>query len=105
MCDLDLHVHNAKGLGTDVNLDQSGIDRFVKLSEPLDKSDRSLFNASEWVGEGTARNGTEETDATTQVLHHGTVDTMCNLSSTEILSIRRLHLAPLQGLDMNDVLR
>ena len=104
MRDLNLHVHDAKRLGADVDLDQSRIHRLVELSESLDESDRSLFDVPERVGEGTARNGTEQTDATTQILHHRTVDTMRNLSGTEILSIRRLHLAPLQGLDANDLL-
>lgn len=104
MSDLDFDVHDAKGFGADVNLDQSRVYGLVELSESLDKSDRSLFNASEWVGEGTARDGTEETDTATQALHHGTVDTMCNLPGTEILSVRRLHLSPLEGLDVNDLL-
>jgi len=104
MSDLNLDIHNAKRFGADVNLDQSWIDRLVELSEPLDKSDRSLLDASEWVGEGAAGNGTEEANAATQALHHGTVDSMRNLSSTEILSVRGLHLAPLQGLDVNGVL-
>ena len=104
MSNLNLDVHNAKGLGADVNLYQSWIDRLVELSEPLDKSDRSLLNASEWVGEWAAGNGTEETDAVTQAMHHRTIESMRNLSRTEILSVRRLHLAPLQGFDVNDLL-
>ena len=95
MSDLNLHVHDAKGLGADVDLDQSRIHRLVEMSESLDEPNRSLFDAPERVGEGTAWNGTEETDTTAQGLHHGTVDTMRNLSTTEILSVRRLHLTPL----------
>ena len=102
--DLNLDVHNAKGLGADVDLDQSRIYRLVELSKSLDKSDRSLLNALEWVWEGTARNGTTETDATAQAMHHGTIETVRNLSCTEILSIRRLHLVPLKGFDVNDLL-
>ena len=101
--DLNLDVHDAKRLSTDVDLNQSRIHGLVELSESLDESDRSLFDVPERVGKGTARNGTEEANATAQVLHHGTVDTMCNLSSSEILSVRGLHLAPLQGLDVNDL--
>jgi len=104
MSDLNLHVHDAERLGADVNLDQARIHGLVELSESLDETDRSLLNAPEWVGEGAARNGTKETDATTQVLHHGTVDAVRHLPGAEILSIRRLHLAPLQGLDANDLL-
>ena len=37
--DSDLDVHGAKGLGTDVNLDQPWIHRLVELSKSLDKSD------------------------------------------------------------------
>jgi hypothetical protein len=104
MSNLNLDVDNAKGFGADVNLDQSWIHGLVEMSKSLDKSDRSLLNASEWVGKGAAGNGTEETDARTQAMHHGTIDSVRNLSRTEILSVRRLHLAPLQGLDVNDVL-
>ena len=85
--DLDLDVHNAEGLGADVDLDQSWIDRLVKLSESLDKSDRSLLNASERVGEGAAGNSTEEADAITQIMHHGTIESMRNLSRTKVLSV------------------
>ena len=104
MNDLNLDVHNAEGLGADVNLDQTRIHGFVELSEPLDKSDRSLLNAFERVGARAAGNGTQEADTATQTMHHGTVDPMGDLSGTEILSVGRLHLAPLQGFDMNDLL-
>jgi hypothetical protein len=104
MNNLNLDVHDAKRLGADVNLDQPWIYGLVELSESLDKSDRSLFDTSEWIGEGAAWNGTEETGAAAQAMHQGTVDTMRNFPRTEILSVRRLHLAPLQGLDVNDVL-
>ena len=101
---LNLDVHNAKGFGADVDLDQSWIDRLVKLSESLDKSNRSLLNVSERVREGAAGNSTAEADAVAQVMHHGTIESMCNFSRTKILSVRRLHLAPLQGFDVNDLL-
>ena len=103
MSDLNLHVHDAKRLGADVNLDQSRIHRLIELSETLDESDRSLFNVSEWVGEGATRDGTAEADAGSQTLHHRTVEAMCNLPRAEILSVRGLHLAPLEGLDANNV--
>ena len=101
--DLDLDVHDAKRLGADVDLDQSRIDGLVELSESLDKADRSLFDVPEWVGEGTARNGAQETDTATQTLHHGPVDTVGNLPSTQVLRVRRLHLGPLERLDVNDL--
>jgi len=54
--DLDLDIHNTKTFGTDVDLDESGIDGFVELSETSNETDRTLLNIPEGVGEGTARN-------------------------------------------------
>lgn len=101
---LDLDVYGAKGLCADVDPDQSRVHGFVELSEPLNESDRSLLDVSERVGEGAAGHGAEETDAVTQAMHRRAVETVRDISRTEILSIGRLHLAPLQGLDVNDVL-
>ena len=39
--DLDLDIHNAKTFGADVNLDKTGVDGFVELSEASHKTDRT----------------------------------------------------------------
>jgi hypothetical protein len=39
--DLDLDIHNTKPFGADVNLNETGVYRFVELSEASHKTDRT----------------------------------------------------------------
>jgi len=89
---LDLDINDANILSADVDLNQSWIHRFVKLSKTCDQSDRSLLDISEWIRGGAAWNSTTETNTDTECLHHGAINTMGYFPRTKILCIGRLHL-------------
>lgn len=45
--DLDLDINNTQRLGADVDLDESWVDRLVKLSKARDEADRTCGAVSE----------------------------------------------------------
>jgi len=100
---LNLDVDDAQRFSADIDLNQTGVDRLVELSKARHKTDRALLDIAERIGEGAAWDHPTNTNHRAKSLQQRAVKSMGNLSSSQILGIRRLHLASLQWLYGNHV--